>query len=113
MRRTFLAFVIAPLVPAIVLIRDAGPAIALVYAYVLTFLFGVPVFLTLKRKKKESHICYLTCGAASAASVMIVIFLINGARDPRLLPLSLVLALVGAVEGLCFSAIRGNEKNTA
>ena len=113
MNRTLLAFIIAPLVPAIALMRDAGPAIALVYAYVLTLVFGVPVFLVLKRKKKESHVRYLLCGAVSAAAVMVGIFLIDGATEPKLLLLSLLLAVVGAVEGLCFSAIRGNEKKAA
>jgi hypothetical protein len=113
MIRTLLAFALVPLVPAAAIIRDAGPLIALVYAYFLTYLFGVPAFLVLRKKKKESHVGYALCGAAAAASVGIILFVLGGGFEPALLLFALVLAGVGAVEGLCFSLIRGHEKNTA
>lgn len=109
MSRTFLAFAVAPLVPAVLLVRDAGPMIAGVYSYFLTYLFGVPLFLFLRLKKKESHARYALGGAASAASVGLVIFLLNWA-EPKLLLLTAILSAAGAIEGLCFSAIRGREK---
>jgi len=113
MNRTLLAFIIAPLIPTAALLHDAGPAIALVYSYVLTYLFGVPVYLTLKKKKKESHIRYLICGAVCAALIFVGMFFADGARDPKLLLVASMLAVVGGLEGLCFNVIRGDEKKTA
>jgi hypothetical protein len=113
MNRTVLAFGLAPLVSAVAIIREAGPLIALVYAYVLTYLLGVPVFLILKKKKKETHTRYALFGALAAALVGVAIFVFGGTSEPKLLLLPLMLAAVGAIEGLCFSWIRGDEKKTA
>lgn len=53
MKRTLLAFALVPLVLAAVLYRDAGAFLAVAYAYALTYLFGIPLFLFLKRRRKR------------------------------------------------------------
>jgi hypothetical protein len=107
MLRTVLAFTLAPLVPALATVRDAGPSIALVYAYFLTYLFGVPLFFWLRKRRLESHAAYAIGGAASAGFIGVGLFLLSMAQEPKLLILAAFLVAVGAVEGLCFSLIRG------
>jgi hypothetical protein len=107
MLRTTLAFVLAPLVPASVLVRDAGPAIAVIYAYSLTYLFGFPLFFYLRKQRRESHASYTLGGATSAGTIGLGLFALTKAQEPKLLVFAALLTAVGAVEGLCFSLIRG------
>jgi hypothetical protein len=106
MNRTTLAFALAPLVFVAVLYHDAGALIAFVYSYMLTYLFGIPTFLFLKRRKKETHFRYAFCGAIAAG--VLAMFLFEG-----VLRLIVIFAAVGATEGFCFSLIRGNERKKA
>jgi O-antigen/teichoic acid export membrane protein len=109
-RRTFAAFLLVPLIPAVALVHDAGPWIALVYSYVLTYVFGIPVFLVLRRAHKETHFRYILCGAISASSVMLAIYFMNYAHNESLLAIAGILGFIGAIEGYCFSAIRGKDR---
>ncbi|MBS0632962.1 MAG: hypothetical protein JSS11_13685 [Verrucomicrobia bacterium] len=102
MARTGIAFLVAPLVSAAAIVHDAGPLIAGVYAYVISYFFGIPLFLILRRKKKESYLCYAAGGAASAALVALPIVIGSGVW-----PFMAILAGIGAIEGLCFRSIRG------
>jgi hypothetical protein len=109
MPRTVLAFVLSPLVPALAIVRDAGPALAFAYAYFLTYLFGLPLFFVLRKRKRESHASYAIGGAASAACVGLGLFVLSKAQEPKLLVVAAFLSAVGAIEGMCFSLIRGQK----
>lgn len=106
MKRTLLAFALVPLVLAAVLYRDAGAFLAVAYAYALTYLFGIPLFLFLKRRRKETHASYALAGGVSAGVLALVLF-------QGVISLIALMAAVGALEGLCFSLIRGQERKTA
>jgi hypothetical protein len=110
MKRTVIAFLVAPLVPAAVFVHDAGPTFALVWSYVCTYVFGIPVFLILRKKRKESHIRYTTLGSVCGAAY---IFAINYAEPVGVLDLALIFALVGAATAFCFSILRGHERKRA
>ena len=103
MNRTTLAFAVAPLILVVALYRDAGALIAFTYPYVLTYLFGIPAFLFLRRRKKETHLRYAFCGAITAGVLALVLF-------QGVVFLMFIFAAIGAAEGLCFSLIRGSER---
>ena len=110
MIRTSLAFLVSPLVLAVLIVPVAGPLIAGFYAYFLSFLFGVPLFFLLRRRKRESYLCYAIGGAASATLVGVVIISESGSPLGDMLLVAMFSAgLVGALEGLCFRAIRGPQ----
>ena len=108
MLRTVSAFAFTPLVGALAILQFAGPALAFVYAYVLTYLFGFPLFHFLRKRRRESHASYTIGGAASAGCIGLGLFALSRG-EPSLLFLSALLAAIGAVEGLCFSLIRGRR----
>lgn len=110
MIRTSIAFLVSPLVLAAVIIGLAGPWLAGFYAYSLSFLFGMPLFFVLKWKKKESYFCYAVGGTASATLVGLVIISQSGAPVIDMILVSMFSAgIIGALEGLCFRAIRGQK----
>lgn len=107
MIRTGLAFLITPLISAAIIMRSAGPEFALIDAYGLTCFFGVPLFLMLRWKKRETYVCYASGGAMAAALVLGLILIPAFDFQPAAFVVVLVLSGIGAIKGLCFRAIRG------
>ena len=111
MKRTITAFLIAPLIPAFVFMPGAGDAVSVGYSYAFSYILGVPVFLVLRKKKKESHLLYGSLGFIVGALYVLVpaipdvrMFDSNGAIA------ALMFATIGVAVALCFSIIRGPER---
>jgi len=111
MKRTVAAFLLAPAVAALLFASSAGLSFALIYSYLLSFVLGLPVFLILRKKKKESHVCYLTAGFVMGAAYILVPASFYWSAD-ALIP-SLMFGCVGSIVALSFSLIRGNERRRA
>ena len=81
MVRTLLAFLVSPLVAAAPFIYRGDPSKVLLWAYGASCFFGVPLFLALKRKGRETHLRYAIGGALAANFLMIAgafTFRVNG-----------------------------------
>jgi hypothetical protein len=111
MKRTVAAFIFAPAAAALLFASSAGILVAFVYSYLLSYALGLPVFLVLRRKRKESHVCYLAAGFAMGALYVLVPALFAWSVD-ALIP-ALMFGCVGAIVALSFSLLRGNERRRA
>ena len=112
MKRTAIAFAVAPLIAAILVMPSAGPILAVVLSYGISYIFGVPVFLVLRHFRQEWHMCY-----AGAGLVLGVLYtLCTGAKSGTIgdvLTVGALFGLVGLLVGLSFSLIRGGERRLA
>jgi hypothetical protein len=112
MKRTAIAFAVAPLIAAILIMASAGPMLSLVLAYGVSYVFGFPVFLVLRHFRQEWHLCY--AGAGFALGVLYTIF--TGAMSGTigdLMTVGTMFGMLGLVVGLSFSLIRGGERRLA
>ena len=110
MKRTVIAFLVTPLIPAAVFAQSAGLGFSLIWSYLCSYAFGIPVFLILRKKKKESHVHYAVLGFLCGA---IYILAINYADPIPVLGAALGFALIGGITSLCFSLVRGHERRRA
>lgn len=111
MKRTAAAFLFAPAVAALLFASSAGLTVALVLSYGLSYALGLPVFLVLRRKKKENHVCYLAAGFFMGAVYVLIPALFDWSVE-ALIP-ALMFGCVGAMVALTFSLLRGNERQRA
>lgn len=111
MKRTIAAFLLAPLISASVFIPSAGAAVGVGYSYVVSYILGIPVFLVLRKKKKESHFLYGSLGFV-VGSLYVIIPAIPDIRtfDSNGVIAALMFATIGSSVALCFSVIRGPER---
>jgi hypothetical protein len=111
MKRTVIAFLVAPLVPTLAFAHDAGFTGSFIWSYLCSYIFGIPVFLVLRKRKKESHLIYAMFGLALGALYIVAINLSD--LHAETLALAAIFGVVGAVTALCFSLIRGHETKRA
>ena len=108
--RTILAFAIAPSIPAIIMcITDVPSSFYFAYSYIASCLPGIPAFLILKKKNKESHLAYAVTGFASGALLMMLMNIMH-LFNPGMIKAALVFGVCGAMVALLFSVIRGPER---
>jgi hypothetical protein len=110
MKRTAIAFLVAPLIPAALFAQSAGFGFSLVWSYACSYVFGIPVFLILRKKKKEGHGHYAVAGSLCGAAYILAI---NFADPVPVLGVAFLFALVGGATSLCFSLICGHERRRA
>ena len=111
MRRTLLAFLVAPAAAALIFASAAGIAVAFLYSYFFSYVLGVPVFLVLRKKKKETHIYYATAGFLLGALYVLVPAVFDWWMLGReALVAALMFGCVGAAVAISFSLLRGNER---
>ena len=114
MKRTIIAFAVAPLIPAAVLGASGGFFDLLPYTYVFSYILGLPVFLILKTRKKERHMIYGLSGLLMGSLYVLAPALVSfNLGDPNALLSAFIFGVIGAVVALTFSLIRGDERNTA
>ncbi|HXC02229.1 MAG TPA: hypothetical protein VNU49_06220 [Opitutaceae bacterium] len=109
MKRTLIALIVAPLIPAVLFAHDAGPILSLLLSYFWSFVFGLPVFFILRRIRKEYHICYALAGF----SLGFLALLLQGAIHISEIYGAYLFGLLGLAVALCFSLIRGKERRIA
>ena len=112
MKRTTIAFAVAPLVAAILVMPVAGPMLSLVLSYGVSYLFGVPVFLILRYFRKEWHLCYGGAGFALGALYTLCTGAMSGTIGD-VLALGTMFGVLGLFVSLSFSLIRGGERRLA
>jgi hypothetical protein len=114
MKRTIAAFIIAPLIPAVLFAAGAGILASIAYSYLFSYVLGIPAFLVLQKKRKESHLMYGMVGLVIGLLYVIIPAAISlHIFDPNALLSALLFGALGASVALSFSAIRGNERKTA
>lgn len=106
MKRTPLAFLAAPLIPALLTWTAAGPMLAILLSYFWSLLFGVPVFLVLRKLKRERHLCYATAGFAYG----LLFIVLQGSLEQSSIAAGLFVSTLGLAVALAFSLIRGRER---
>lgn len=109
MKRTTIAFAVAPLVAAILVMPFAGPILSLVFSYGLSYVFGVPVFLVLRHFHREWHLCYAGAGFTFGVLYTLCTGAVSGTRGD-LLTVGTMFGMLGLLVGLSFSLIRGDER---
>ena len=111
MKRTIAAFMIAPLIPAVVFMPSAGAVVAIGYSYAFSYILGMPVFFLFRKKKRESHLLYGSLGFVIGA-LYVLVPAISDIRmfDSSGVIASLMFATIGAAVALCFSVVRGPER---
>lgn len=110
MKQTPVAFLLAPLIPAVVFAHDAGPVSSVALSYFWSFVIGLPVFLILRRIKREYHLCYAVVGF----SLGFLAFFAQGDMGSKdTLLAGFLFGLIGFAVSISFSLIRGRERKLA
>ena len=111
MRRTLVAFLVAPAAAAFVFGPLAGAASAIVFSYLFSYVLGVPVFLLLRKLKKESHVCYVAAGFTLGMLYILAPNVFDWRKFGRdIFFTALAFGGVGAAVAISFSLLRGNER---
>ncbi len=109
MRRTVIAFIAAPLVPALLFVYSAGPFLALTLSYFWAYLLGLPAFFLLRRFARERHDLYALIGFSIGFLFIFVQAPLTGSQFLG----ALAIGATGAITALAFSLIRGPERKYA
>ena len=108
MKRTLAGFLIAPLITMLLFLDTAGFGLSFVMSYTISYIFGIPCMIFLKRKKKESHRLYSALGFVFGASYVIIINLFY--LDLQIIIAAFFFGAIGLLTALCFSLIQGNKR---
>jgi peptidoglycan/LPS O-acetylase OafA/YrhL len=111
MKRTILAAIVAPILPAlIVMMLDQASSFYLIYSYILTGFVGLPTVYILKKMKKERHWIYGLIGLLGGMG-FIVAFSIADLSNffPEGFLASLLFGGFGLITALTFSFIQGKK----
>lgn len=109
MIRTAIAFAVAPLIAAILVMPSGGPILSLMLSYGVSYIFGVPVFLALRHLQQERHLYYAGAGFALGIVYALCTGAVSGTVGD-LLTVGTIFGLLGLLVGLSFSLIRGGER---
>lgn len=112
--RTALAYLVAPVVAAIIATFLFGPSLdlflaACVISYPVSWVLGTIAFLILKKTKREEMKCYVIAGAIFGALLPFA-FSIGYKPDIEIVFVSLLYAFLGGFVALTFILIRGPQK---
>jgi hypothetical protein len=108
--KTSLAFLIAPVVPALAVGLGVGALSILPYSYAFSLLLGLPVFFILRSKRKETNRNYIIAGILCGFGYVAVPAIVTQMIDLNALFAASIFAGIGATTAITFSIIRGNEK---
>ena len=112
MKRTAIAFAVAPLIAAVPVMGSAGPMLSLVFSYGVSYVVGVPVFLVLRHFRQEWHLYYAGAGVALGVLYTLCTGAISGTIGD-VLTVGTMFGVLGLLVGLTFSLIRGGERRLA
>jgi O-antigen/teichoic acid export membrane protein len=112
--RTLLAYLIAPLVAAVVATFWFGPSwdlllVSCIVSYPISWVVGTCAVLILKKQKKEEKKCYTIAGAVSGALIPFA-FPIGHWPGIEILIVSVMYAFFGAIVAFTFAFIRGPQR---
>ena len=112
--RTLLAYLIAPMVAAIVATLWFGPSwdlllVSCMMSYPISWVIGTCAVVILKKQKKEEKKCYTIAGAVSGALIPFA-FSIGHWPEIEILIASAIYAVFGAQVGFTFALIRGPQR---
>ena len=63
----------APLVPSLACIDNAGIGLSFTLSYLVAFVFGIPAIIVLKKIRQESHTAYAIIGFTLGASYLLIV----------------------------------------
>lgn len=111
--RTLLAYLIAPMIAAIVATLWFGPSwdlllVSCMISYPISWVIGTCAVVILKKQKKEEKKCYTIAGAVSGALIPFA-FSIGHWPEIEILIASAIYAVFGALVAFTFALIRGPQ----
>ena len=111
MKRTLVAFLIAPAAAALIFAVYAGVTTAFLFSYLFSYILGVPVFLVLRTIKKENHVCYVAAGFVMGFLYVFIPCLVEWRGLGReMLIAGVMFGCVGFAVAFIFSLLRGHER---